>query len=116
MTQTRTGYVEYPGSRIYYEVDGEGPALTFIHACVAHLRMWDAQVAAFRDRYTVVRYDQRGFGKSTTTEDVPYSNTDDLRRVLDHVGVDADAPGRQLVRRRDRARFRARQSRRASGH
>lgn len=87
MTKSRTGYVEYPGTRLYFEVDGSGPPLTFIHAGVAHLRMWDAQVAAFKDRYTVIRYDERGFGK-TETEDVPYSNFDDLRRLLDHLGID----------------------------
>ena len=87
MTRSETGHVEFPGSRIYYEVDGDGPGLTFLHACVAHLRMWDAQVDAFRDRYTVVRTDRRGFGRSTTASDVPYSPTDDLRRVLDHLGV-----------------------------
>ena len=88
MTRSETGYVEFPGSRIYYEIDGEGPALTFVHACVAHLRMWDAQVAAFKDRYTVVRHDLRGFGRSTTDEEVTYSNRDDLRRVLDHLGIE----------------------------
>ena len=87
MTRSERGYVEFPGSRIYYEVDGDGPALTFVHAGVAHLRMWDAQVEAFKDRYTIVRYDERGFGK-TVTEDVPYSNFDDLRRVLEHIGVE----------------------------
>jgi 3-oxoadipate enol-lactonase len=86
--RSEKGFAEFPGSKIYYEVDGEGPALTFIHACVAHLRMWDEQVATFKDRYTVVRFDLRGFGKSTTTPDVSYSNRDDLRRVLDHVGVE----------------------------
>jgi 3-oxoadipate enol-lactonase len=86
--RSERGYVEFPGSRIYYEVDGQGPALTLVHACVAHLRMWDAQVDAFKDRYTVVRHDLRGFGRSTTDEDVPYSNRDDLRRVLDHLGID----------------------------
>ena len=88
MTRSETGFVEFPGSRIYYEVDGEGPGLTFLHACVAHLRMWDAQVEAFKDRYTVVRPDRRGFGRSTTAADVPYSTTDDLRRVLDEVGIE----------------------------
>lgn len=88
MTRSESGFVEFPGSRIYYEVDGEGPALTFIHACVAHLRMWDEQVERFKDRYTVVRFDLRGFGRSTTSPDVGYSNRDDLRRVLDHVRVE----------------------------
>lgn len=87
MTRHEKGYVEFPGSRIYYELDGNGPALTLIHAGVAHLRMWDAQVAAFGDRYTVVRYDERGMGR-TKTEDVPYADFDDLRRVLDHLGID----------------------------
>jgi 3-oxoadipate enol-lactonase len=81
------GYVEFPGSRLYYEADGVGSALTLIHACVAHLRMWEAQVAAFGDRFRVIRYDLRGFGRSTT-EQVPFSSRDDLRRVLDQLGVE----------------------------
>jgi len=88
MTRSETGYVEFAGARLYYEIDGDGPALTFIHACVAHLRMWDAQVAAFKDRYSVARFDLRGFGKSTTSPDVPFSGRDDLRRVLDHLGIE----------------------------
>jgi pimeloyl-ACP methyl ester carboxylesterase len=89
MTRSETGFVEFPGSRIYYEVDGEGPALTLLHACVAHLRMWDEQVDRFKGRYTVVRLDRRGFGRSTTTTDVSFSPVDDLRRVLDHVGIES---------------------------
>ncbi len=87
MSNTESGFVEWPGTKIYYEVEGQGPRLTLIHAGVAHLRMWDAQVAAWRERYRIVRYDERGFGR-TITEDVPYSNAEDLRGVLDHVGVD----------------------------
>lgn len=80
------GHVEVPGGRLYYEADGDGPPLTLIHAGVAHLRMWDEQVAAWRDRWRVIRYDTRGFGR-TITQDVPYSNRDDLRAVLDKLGV-----------------------------
>jgi pimeloyl-ACP methyl ester carboxylesterase len=80
-------YVDVPGGRIYYEVDGSGHPLTLIHAGVAHLRMWDEQVAGFRDSYRVIRYDTRGFGR-TITEDVPYANRDDLRRLLDRLGVE----------------------------
>lgn len=87
MTTAETGYVDVAGGRIYYEAEGEGPAVTLIHAGVAHLRMWDAQVGAWRERYRVIRYDCRGFGK-TRVEDVPYSNRDDLRAVLDHVGAE----------------------------
>ncbi|MEX2547877.1 MAG: alpha/beta fold hydrolase, partial [Chloroflexota bacterium] len=86
MTDVETGFVDVPGGKLYYEVEGEGPDVTLIHAGVAHLRMWDEQVAAFRDRYRCIRYDCRGFGR-TRVEDVPYSNRDDLRAVLDHLGV-----------------------------
>jgi len=83
----QTGYLEFNDAQIYYEVDGDGPALTLIHAGVAHLRMWDAQVAAWQGRYRVIRYDTRGFGR-TRTADVPYSNIDDLAALLDHLGVE----------------------------
>jgi 3-oxoadipate enol-lactonase len=86
MTASDSGYLEFNGARIYYEVEGSGPPLVLIHAGVAHLRMWDEQVAAWREQFRVIRYDTRGYGR-TRTEDVPYSNMDDLGAVLDAVGV-----------------------------
>jgi 3-oxoadipate enol-lactonase len=83
MIADESGYIEVPGARLYYEAQGEGTPVVLVHARVAHLRMWDAQVAAWRDRHRVIRYDTRGFGR-TRTQDVPYSNRDDLRAVLDH--------------------------------
>lgn len=77
MSSAEAGFIVVPGGRLYYEVEGEGPAVTLIHAGVANLRMWDAQVASWRDRFRVIRYDTRGFGR-TLTEDVPYSNRADL--------------------------------------
>lgn len=81
-----SGYIDVPGGRLYHEAEGIGPALTLIHAGVAHLRMWDAQVEAWRDHFRVIRYDTRGFGR-TETEDVPYSNVDDVLALLDALGV-----------------------------
>lgn len=88
MTDVESGYVDVSGGKLYYEAEGDGPPITLIHAGVAHLRMWDEQVTAWRDGYRVIRYDCRGFGR-TRVEDVPYSNRDDLRAVLDHVGVES---------------------------
>jgi len=81
------GYLDVPGGRLYHEVEGTRHPLTLIHAGVAHLRMWDEQVAAWRDRWRVIRYDTRGFGR-TMSDDVEYSNRDDLLRLLDHLGVE----------------------------
>jgi pimeloyl-ACP methyl ester carboxylesterase len=78
---TRQDFLDVPGGRLYYEVEGAGHALTLLHAALAHLRMWDAQVRAFAERYRVIRYDCRGYGR-TSTEDVAFSNRDDLRALL----------------------------------
>jgi len=80
------GFTDVPAGRLYYEVEGEGPPLTLVHAGVAHLRMWDLQAADWAERYRVIRYDTRGFGR-TQCEDVPYSNRADLAALLDHLGV-----------------------------
>lgn len=85
MSLTADG-VKVPGGSLYFEVEGDGPALTLIHAGVAHLRMWDEQVPAFAERYRVIRYDTRGFGK-TRSEPVEFTNRADLRALLDHLGV-----------------------------
>jgi pimeloyl-ACP methyl ester carboxylesterase len=82
-----TGFVEVEGGRLYYEVDGDGPPLTLIHAGIANLRMWDEQVPDFAKRYRVNRYDTRGFGR-TTTEPVSFSNRQDVADLLDHLGVE----------------------------
>jgi pimeloyl-ACP methyl ester carboxylesterase len=61
--------------------------LTLLHAGVADLRMWDGQIEAFAERYRVIRYDLRGYGRTTMT-DVPFSNRQDLRDLLDHLGAE----------------------------
>ena len=80
-----TGFVETNGARIHYEVAGNGEPVLMVHAGVANLRMWDAQAAALRDAYRVIRHDTRGFGR-TVTDAVEYSNRADIAAVLDHVG------------------------------
>jgi 3-oxoadipate enol-lactonase len=87
---TETGFCEFNGGRIYYEVDGEGPALVLIHAGVANLRQWDEQVPELAADHRVIRYDTRNFGH-TTSADVSFSNRADLAALLDHLDVDRAA-------------------------
>lgn len=82
------GTLEVDGARIYYEVDGQGPAVAMIHAGVANLRMWDGQVAALQDAFRVIRYDTRGYGQ-TVTDAVEFSNRADLAALLDHLGEES---------------------------
>jgi 3-oxoadipate enol-lactonase len=81
-----TGYAASGAARIYFEVVGDGPALVFIHAGVADHRMWEPQVEEFSSQYKVVRYDLRGFGKSTMPEE-PFALRDDLLAVLRHLDI-----------------------------
>ena len=71
---------------LYYEIAGEGPPLVLIHGWSLNLRMWDPQVAAWSRQFRVIRYDRRGFGKSSGNEDVTW-DAEDLRALLDEIGA-----------------------------
>lgn len=87
MTARETGFVDAPGARLYYEAEGTGSPIVMVHAGVAHLRMWDEQVTAWRDRHRLIRYDTRGWGR-TKCETGPWSDRADLLAVMDHLGVE----------------------------
>lgn len=84
---TESGFLEIDGARVYYEVEGMGDPVLLIHGGLGSLRMWDAQVPAFGERYRVIRYDTRGWGR-TETEDVAFSDATDAAIVLDRLGAD----------------------------
>jgi 3-oxoadipate enol-lactonase len=71
---------------VFYEVSGAGDPVVFIHAFSLDRRMWAAQVAAFEGRFRVIRYDLRGHGRSVPPSE-PYKGYDDLRVLLDTLGV-----------------------------
>jgi pimeloyl-ACP methyl ester carboxylesterase len=60
--------------------------MILIHAGVADLRMWRAQINPFRQSYTVIYYDARGFGKSRT-ENTTFSDRQDIVDLMDRLGV-----------------------------
>ncbi|MEU6406469.1 alpha/beta fold hydrolase [Streptomyces sp. NPDC046985] len=68
-----------------YDIAGDGPPVVLVHAGVADHRMWDAVVPALAERHTVIRYDLRGFGESAPPTGA-FRETDDLSRLLDHLG------------------------------
>ena len=78
----RSGMADINGSQLYYEVKGTGHPLLLLHAGVADCRMWDAQFKVFSKVYQVIRFDLRGFGRSTMPPD-SFSNYEDVRALLD---------------------------------
>jgi 3-oxoadipate enol-lactonase len=81
-------YVEVAGGRLFLVSDGDGPPIVLIHAAIADHRAWDAMVPLIvAAGYRAIRYDLRGFGR-TTTEDVEFSNRQDVIAVLDALGIE----------------------------
>ena len=55
------------GIEINYELHGKegAPWLVLSHSLACSVRMWDPQVAAFKDRYRILNYDMRGHGQTS---------------------------------------------------
>ncbi len=84
---TQSGMAEVTNGQLYYEVAGSGDPVVLIHGFGLDLRMWDDQVTALAQRWQVVRYDARGFGKSTVPTPERYTHADDLKSLLDHLDI-----------------------------
>src|SRR5436309_218473 len=74
---------------IHHIVSGRGPYVTLVHGVGANLQSWDVVAARLESRFTVIRLDLRGHGKSgaivgsCTLDDL----ASDVRRVWDALGV-----------------------------
>jgi pimeloyl-ACP methyl ester carboxylesterase len=86
----KTDYVNVGDGKLWYETGGDGKTLALIHAGIVDSRMWDDQWDAFTALHRVIRYDQRGFGKSDPAQG-PVSRRADLLRLLDELGVERAA-------------------------
>ena len=82
-----SGFADVNGTRLYYEVAGVGHPLVFLHGSGLDTRMWDDQFELFAERYRVIRYDYRGHGRSMTPPQSTYTDHDDLKAMLDYLGV-----------------------------
>jgi pimeloyl-ACP methyl ester carboxylesterase len=82
-------HLDVPGATIYYETEGRigDPAILLLHAGVATLRMWDPLVTQLAGDHFVIRFDERGYGR-TTAENIEFSDRRDALEILDHLGVD----------------------------
>ncbi len=79
------------GADLYYRLDGaeREDVVVFINSLGCDLHMWDAQVASLQDRFRIVRYDARGHGRSTCSQE-PFTLDQlagDALAIMDHVGI-----------------------------
>ena len=81
------GLAEVDRTQLYYEVAGTGDAVVFIHGLGADRRLWDAQFTSFAKHYRILRYDLRGHGKSAVPTSEQYTHADDLKALLNQLGI-----------------------------
>ncbi len=76
------------GAELYWESAGEGPTVVLIHAGTADSRMWDYLFSRLSEDFRSIRYDLRGFGRSSFPGG-PYSHVADLEALFRTVGIDS---------------------------
>src|SRR5262249_16984637 len=83
---TKSGFLDRPGCRIYYEVTGSGPPIIFAHGLGSNHLTWWQQVPHFSDRYTCVTFAHRGYppGSEIGVPD-PRNFADDLAALIEHL-------------------------------
>lgn len=84
------GYVTMShGGRMYYEAEGEGEPILFLHGHTLDMRMWEPQLEAFKHDYRVIRVDFCGYGHSSDQEEgVQFTYVDDVVTLLDSLRLD----------------------------
>lgn len=81
------------GQKLFYtDSGGEGkPVLVFSHGLLMDHSMFDPQVAALKDSYRCIAWDERGHGQTATPGTCApfsyYDSADDLAALLAHLGV-----------------------------
>jgi 3-oxoadipate enol-lactonase len=70
------------------EEQGAGAPLILLHGMASDRRTWDGVAPLLARGRRVIRYDLRGFGQSPHPNEC-YSHTDDLRLLLEALGLQA---------------------------
>jgi len=82
---------EVNGQRLYYEdTGGAGPAVIFSHGLFMDHEMFAPQVAALKDRYRCITWDERGHAGTASDTLEPftyYDSANDLAALLAHLGI-----------------------------
>jgi pimeloyl-ACP methyl ester carboxylesterase len=84
---TKTGMADVNGTRLYYEIRGSGPTILFLHGFTLDRRTWNHQVEALANRFRVVTYDARGFGRSAMPTTEAYRHCDDAAALCEHLSL-----------------------------
>jgi pimeloyl-ACP methyl ester carboxylesterase len=99
-----SAYYDVKEGRLYCTADGTGTPVVLLHGFGLDQRMWEDQVEALAGRFRVIRYDMRGYGRSSLPTSQPYAHADDLFLLLSQLNarpahlVGLSAGGRMAIR------------------
>jgi 3-oxoadipate enol-lactonase len=82
----RSGSVPLEAGELYYERAGEGFPVVLVHGALWDRRIWEPQIEPFAAEHDVIRYDQRGHGRSPAPA-TSYSEVADLRALVDALDI-----------------------------
>ncbi|GEM_PF-587396 len=83
-------WVEINGTDIYYQAEGSGQPLVFLHGNSSCGEAWFQQFAAFRNRFRCIAYDSVNHGHSSNSprdEEEP-DRADELQAFLQAIGIE----------------------------
>ena len=83
----RVGYFKVNDGELFFESAGDGEAVVFLHGFGLDSRMWTGQFQVFQSKFHVIRYDLRGFGRSSLPAGAAYAHEDDLYALLSNLGA-----------------------------
>ncbi|GAD87306.1 alpha/beta fold hydrolase [Nocardia asteroides] len=76
------------GCDLYYEVEGQGPSITFVSTIYVVSTAWRAFTGNLVQNHQVLTYDLRNQGTSGDTALGFGQHSDDLLSLLDHLGIE----------------------------
>lgn len=80
------------GIEVWYETHGDGPPVLLLMGTGADHSLWASQVEAYAREHRLITIDSRGTGRSTRPADpttcTPYAMAEDVRLLLDHLGIE----------------------------
>jgi len=81
-------FFEFDNEKLYYEINGTGKPLVFIHGFPFRTNMWEKQVEYFSNKgYKVITVDLRGHGNSTGIPDSIEQMGNDIFSLIDNLSI-----------------------------
>lgn len=83
-------FIEVDGAVLRVRAVGEGPAIVLVHGWALDLDMWRTPIELLSQRYRVIAFDRRGFGRSSGVPGVE-QDVLDIGRLLEQFDIEHTA-------------------------